>query len=143
MLSPTKLGPCLTSAFLLVLLSATSVHGQTSEDNTSNQFWPEIDVYWRLKPKVRLFFMVARTKETGQSTETDVGASLDFFVKKMVKLKRVAGRHVDESKESPLLLRTGYHRIVSSGESEDRVVFEASPRYPLMSGAVVSARNRI
>ena len=130
-------------ATVLMLWMAASVQAQTPEREAAKQFWPEIDVYWRLKPNVRLFFMVARTKETGKSTETDVGASVDLFVKKMVKLKRVAGRHVDESKESPLLLRAGYHRIVSSDESEDRLAFEAIPRYPLVGGAVVSARNRI
>ncbi len=147
MLSSTKINLSLAKVFLkaiaLALWMTVLVQGQTSEREAAKQFWPEVDVYWRLKPKVRLFFMVARTKETGKSTETDLGASIDFFVKKMVKLKRVAGRHVDESKESPLMLRAGYHRIVSSGESEQRMVFEASPRYPLMSGAVVSARNRI
>ena len=143
----TKINLSLVAIFLkaiaLMLWMAASIQGQTSEREAAKQFWPEANIYWRLKPNVRLFFMVARTKETGKSTETDVGASIDFFVKKIVKLKRVAGRHVDESKESPLLLRAGYHRIFSSGESEDRLAFDANPRYPLVSGAVVSARNRI
>lgn len=88
--------------------------------------------------------MVARTKETGQSTETDFGAHVDVFVKRMVKLKRVAGLHIDESKESPLMLRAGYHVIASSGNTtEKRFVFEGTPRLPLTLGSVVSIRNRL
>jgi len=121
---------------------AASVQAQTT-DNDSNQFWPEIDVYWRLKPNVRAFFMVSRTKETGRSTETEFGAHIDVFVKRLVKLKQVAGLQIDESKESLLMLRAGYHFVASSGNvNEQRLVFEATPRLPLVRGAVVSIRNR-
>ena len=103
-----------------------------------------MDVYWRLKPNVRLFFIAARTKETGQSTETEFGMHVDIFVKRLVKLKRVAGLHIDESKESPLLLRAGYRVVASSGNTtEHRFVFEGTPRLPLKVGSVVSIRNRL
>lgn len=132
----------LLTSTLLALCFATSTQAQNSGPE-QKQFWPELDVYWRLK-NVRLFFMVARTKETGQSTETDFGAHIDFFVKRMVKLKRVVGLHIDESKESPLMLRAGYHAITSSGNTtEQRMVFEGTPRLPLKVGAVVSIRNRL
>ena len=141
---PRKRAALFTST-LLALCFATSIQAQTSAtENEQKQFWPEVDVYWRLKPNVRLFFVASRTKETGQTTESEFGAHIDIFVKRMIKLKRVAGLHIDESKESPLMLRAGYRTIASSGNTtEHRLVFEGTPRLPLKVGAVASIRNRL
>jgi hypothetical protein len=128
----------LPATAMLVLFFAQPARGQTK------QFWPEIDVFVKINPRVRLYFMAAGTKENGKNTDVDLGASIDFFTKPLRKLRRVGVLQVDESKSNLLLFRVGYHYIPSrQGPAESRIVLEGSPRVPLKAGAVFSNRNRV
>ena len=59
--------------------------------------------------------------------------------------KRLAGFRLDESKNRFLLLRVGYRYLDSFSDdpNEHRVVLEATPRYPLRGGVLVSNRGRV
>src|SRR6185503_17719342 len=94
----------LAANVILITLFSVPVLGQTK------QVWPEIDVFVKINEKVRLYFSAARTKENGESTDTDFGASIDFHVKPLVSLKN---SQPDESKSKLLLLRVGYHYLSS------------------------------
>ncbi len=123
----------LPATVLLFLFFAQPTFAQTKE------FWPEVDVYVNLNPKMRLYFSAAGTTEQGQRTDSDLGVSFDYYAKPLKKLRRSLGQQ-DEAKARLLLLRAGYHRI---GTGEKRIVLEAIARYPLQAGSVVSVRNRI
>src|ERR1700752_2162349 len=128
----------LAANVILVTLFSAPALGQTK------QFWPELDVYVKINEKVRLYFSAAGTKENGENTDADFGASIDFHVKPLVSLKKTRGDHRDESKSKLLLLRAGYHYIPSrQGPSESRIALDAIPRVPLKAGVVATARNRM
>jgi Protein of unknown function (DUF2490) len=124
-------------AALLVFVSIPARSEQTV------QFWPEVDTYLKLDPKLRLSFIATTTQESGSTVGSEVGANLDIFLKPLFKLKRFTVFQLDESKSRLLTFRAGYHYLPSSnGSDENRVLLEATPRFPLKAGILVSDRNR-
>jgi Protein of unknown function (DUF2490) len=127
------------SAALVVVSSAAPVRAQTI------QVWPEISVFTRLNDRMRFYFLATTVKESRESTEGEFGPNFDFYLRPFKERKRLAGFRLDESKNRFLLLRVGYRYLDSfSGDpDEHRVVLEATPRYPLKGGVLVSNRGRV
>lgn len=112
--------------------------------NQSLQGWPEIDAYVKLNSDLRVSFFAATTREDGQGTSAEVGPNIDFFLKPLAKLKKITVFHLDQSKQRPLMLRLGYRYMPSTdGTTEHRGIIEATARYPLISGVLLSDRNRV
>lgn len=116
---------------LLALAAAFGSGAQAQEDSgTVKQFWPEVDLYFPLNEKFRLFFLATTTKaeETRDNLEGQVGAHIDYHVNKKVSL------------------RTGYRYGFSLGGSdpfkEHRIIFEQTLRQPLPLEVLLSDRNR-
>ena len=108
-----------------------------------NQFWPEIDTYIKINDNMRFLLVADQTRENRFGTQAEIGPNLDFYLKPLLKLKKIAGLQLDQSKSRPLMLRVGYRRLFSPGNpSENRVVLEATPRYPFLHGILVTDRNR-
>ena len=126
-------------AALMVVSSMISAHAQTT------QVWPEISAFTRLNDRMRFYFLATTVKESQESTDGEFGPNFDFYLRPFRERKRLAGFRLDESKNRFLLLRVGYRYLNSfSGDpDEHRVVFEATARYPLMGGVLVSNRGRI
>ena len=119
---------------LFCLFGVHTVRGQAS--NTSNEVWPEIDVYVNLKPKIRLFFVgtSSRSVEDGEvfnstAYEAQLGAAIDY----------IPNKHV--------VLRVGYRRGFSVGNDvdpykENRVLTEQTLRRLIPGSLLLSDRNR-
>jgi hypothetical protein len=128
----------LLGALLALLTSA--MQGQ----NQSEQGWPEIDAYLKLNSSFRVSFFATTTKENGQGTSAEIGPNIDFFLKPLMKLKRITVFQLDQSKERPLMLRLGYRYMPSTdGATEHRGLAEATGRFPLVKGVLLSDRNRV
>ena len=127
----------LLSALILVS-SEISVHAQ------GTQVWPELGVFTRLNDQMRFYFVATTVKEDKESTEGEFGPNFDFHVRPFRNRKRFAGFRLDESKNRFLLLRVGYRYLQSfNGDpDEHRIVLEATARYPLSAGVLVSNRFR-
>jgi hypothetical protein len=122
---------------LLVVFSAVTASAQ------SEQFWGGIDTYVKLNSNMRFFFTAAQTRESGASTDAELGPNIDFYLNPLARLKRFTLFELDQSKSRPLTLRLGYRYLPStSGPTENRIVMEATPRYPLKAGILISNRNR-
>ncbi len=124
---------------LILVSCGISAHAQT------NQIWPELSVFTRVNERMRLYFVATTVKESHESTEGEFGPNIDFYVRPFRERKRLAGFRLDESKNQFLLLRVGYRYLNSfSGDpDEHRLVLEATPRYPLKGGVLVSNRARV
>jgi len=129
----------IVSVALIVGSSAISAHAQTT------QVWPEMSVFTRLNDRMRFYFLATTVKESQESTEAEFGPNFDFYLQPFRERKRLAGFRLDESKNRFLLLRVGYRYLNSfSGDpDEHRVVLEATARYPLQGGVLVSNRGRV
>ncbi len=121
--------------FLLgLLIGAQMVRAQ--EPATRKEFWPEVDVYINIKPKVRLYLLgtISKSVEDGelfnaQSYEAQVGAHVDY----------IPNKH--------LILRAGYRYGTSVGDSDDgfrehRLLAEQTVRKMLPGDFLLSDRNR-
>jgi hypothetical protein len=121
--------------FLFLLLTGT--HAVYAQDSTTRkEFWPEIDVYITVKPKVRLYLAgtVSKSVEDGelrnaQGYESQIGVHVDY----------IPNKH--------LILRTGYRYGTSVGANSDsfkehRIVTEQTLRQLLPGDLLLSDRNR-
>ena len=94
---------------------------------------------------MRFYFLATTVKESRESTEGEFGPNFDFYVRPIREHPHLAALRMDESKNRFLLLRVGYRYLHSfTGDpDENRVVLEATPRYPLAGGVLVSNRGRL
>jgi hypothetical protein len=114
-----------------------SAVGQTS------QFWPEVDAYVKLNDNARLYLTASQTRENGTGTDAEIGPNIDFFLNPLFCLKKIVGFQLDQSKSRPLTFRVGYRLLPSTtNPTEHRIVMEATPRYPLIRGMLLTDRNR-
>jgi Protein of unknown function (DUF2490) len=130
---------CLKLAGMISMLLLVSPRAEAQ----TYQFWPEISTYVKLNSDVRLYFIASTTRENSKGTSAEIGPNIDFYLKPLLKLEKGTIFQLDKSKSRPLLLRLGYRYLPSTdGPSEHRGVLEATGRLPLMSGFLVSDRNR-
>jgi hypothetical protein len=113
----------------------------------SVELWPEVDVYVRLNSKARLLLVGTTVKEDGETTDAEFGPSLDFFLKPIRRPPPLLYR-LDESKNSVLMIRSGYRYLASytGGAAEHRGLVEATVRHPLtghFGDVLLSNRNRM
>jgi hypothetical protein len=125
--------PLILIAAFVLMLFATRI---SSAQEIRNEFWPEVDVYINIKPKVRLYLIgtISKAVEDGelfnaQSFEAQVGAHVDY----------IPNHH--------LILRTGYRYGTAVGNNNDdfrehRVITEQTLRKLLPGDFLLSDRNR-
>jgi hypothetical protein len=123
------------SVFLFLVLTGTHV-ASAQEPTTRKEFWPEVDVYITVKPKVRLYLTgtVSKSVEDGelrnaQGYESQIGVHVDY----------IPNKHV--------ILRTGYRFGTSVGSNSDpfkehRLLTEQTLRQLLPGDLLLSDRNR-
>jgi hypothetical protein len=127
----------------IALLVVTLVLLGRSAGGQTFQFLPEGDAYYRIKPDIRFDFQAKQTMEAGDLTQAEIGPSLDFFLKPLVRLKNVTAFDLDEAKSRPLQLSIGFRYVPSSGKPTTwRTVLVATPRLPLAAGILLTDRNR-
>jgi hypothetical protein len=125
---------------LLFAILAPPLVAQTQ----SLQAWPEVDTYLSLNSDVRISFFVAATRENRQGASAELGPNIDFYFKPLRKLNRITIFELDQSKSRLVTLRLGYRYIPSTnGPTEHRGLIEATGRYPLVRGVLLSDRNRL
>lgn len=124
----------ITQILFCLFLLVAETDAQSNPD-TKKEFWPEIQVFFNVKPKVRIFLLgsVSRSVEDGEALR---GQAFEALI----------GAHVDYLPNEHFLLRTGYRYITSLDESvpnrEHRIVIEQHFRKMLKGEILLSDRNR-
>src|SRR5208283_5077281 len=95
-------------AFLL-LLPASPAFAQ----NSTEEFLPEVDANFKLNSYVRFVFQAKDTREGGDPTQAEVGPSVEFYLKPLLRLKHVTRFDLDDAKSRPLVLAVGYRAVVT------------------------------
>lgn len=123
---------CLLCFFAVFVMGA----GIGKAQETRREFWPEIDVYINIKPKVRLYLLgtVAKSVEDGE-------------IRNAQGYEAQVGVHVDYIPNHHLILRTGYRYGSAIGENDDgfrehRLITEQTLRKLLPADFLLSDRNR-
>jgi hypothetical protein len=125
------------AAVFVMVAATTPVTAQTF------QFLPEVDVYAWIHRNIRFTFQAKETREAGDPTQAELGYSFDFFVKPLVRLKRVTMFDLDNAKSRPLQLSAGIRYLPSPDKPHiERLELAATSHYPLVAGILLTDRNR-
>lgn len=105
---------------------------------------PEIDTYVKLDPDLRFTFQVKETREGGDPTQAEIGPSLDFYLKPLIKLKGATEFDLDDSKSRFLVLTIGYRYLpqANGAPATNRLEPVATFNFPLKGRFLLSDRNR-
>lgn len=121
--------------FLFVVVIGTPP-AKAQESVTRNEFWPEIDVYINVKPKVRLYLLgtISKSVEDGE-------------IRNAQGFEAQIGAHVDYIPNDHIILRAGYRfgtsvRDTDEPYKEHRVLTEQTLRKLLPGELLLSDRNR-
>lgn len=124
---------------LLLLCSCSSAFAQTS----TTEFLPEIDANFKLNSYIRFVFQAKETREGGDPTQAEVGPSMEFYLKPLLKLKRITHFDLDDAKSRPLVLAVGYRVVPSPGKPTiNRMEPVLTFHVPITARILISDRNR-
>lgn len=82
----------------------------------TDQLLPEIDVYYKANPDVRVSFQAKGTREGGAPTSAELGPSLDIYLPRLTRLLEITSFELDDSKTRPLVLSLGYRFLPTPGQ---------------------------
>ena len=123
---------------LIFLIACASVEAQQS-----TEFLPEIDAYFKVNPMVRAYFQAKDDREGGDPTQATIGPSVQFFLKPLLKLKRITAFDLDDAKQRTLVFETGYRYITApNAPSEDRFLNSVTLHFPIKGDILIDDRNR-
>jgi hypothetical protein len=108
-----------------------------------DRFEPEVDVHYKIAPALRLTFQAKQTREASDPTTAEIGPSIDFYMKPLLKLKSITAFDLDETKPRLLLFSIGYRYLPTPGAPpKNRVEPVLTFHFPLQFGFLVTDRNR-
>src|SRR5271163_162390 len=103
----------------------------SAESTEQTEFLPEVDAYLKLNPYIRVSFMAKDTREGGDSTQAAIGPSVNFYLKSLIKLKRITAFDLDDAKSRPLVLTAGYNFLSSpNSPSTNRMIVAVTSNLP-------------
>jgi hypothetical protein len=109
----------------------------------SVQFLPEIDTYLKLNSMVRAYFEAKDDRDGGDSTQATLGPSVQLYLKPLVKLKEITAFDLDDGKQRPLVLETGYRYIAAPDAApENRLLTSVAFHLPVTARFLITDRNR-
>jgi len=114
-----------------------------SAQSPVTEFFPEIDAYFKLNSNLRFVFQAKNTREGGDPTQVEIGPSIEFYLKPLLKLKKVTTFDLDDAKSRPLVLAIGYRYVPSPGKpTVNRLEPVLTFHFPLVAQILLSDRNR-
>ena len=109
----------------------------------SVQFLPEIDTYVNVNSFTRPYLEAKDDRDEGAQDQFSFGPSIQFYLKPLLKLKRITEFDLDNAKPRPLVLETGYRYIIAPHEpSTQRVEPVLTTHFPVRDGFLITDRNR-
>ena len=122
----------------LVILSCVQGGAQTA------QALPEIDTDVKLSSNLRVSFQAKATREGGQPEQAEIGPSLDFYLKPLIRLKNVAEFDLDDAKTRPLVFSIGYRYMPQANNTAaiNRMEPVVTFHFPIPARFIVSDKNR-
>ena len=131
-----------TSCLALVLL-VLCCRGWSAQSSQDVQFLPEIDAYLKLNPSIRVSFQAKDTREGGDSTQAEIGPSMEFYLKPLIRLKDITVFDLDDAKARPLVLTAGYRYLSAPGKpGTNRIPIAVTTHLPIKAKLLLTDRNR-
>ncbi len=119
------------------MLAPLPVRAQVTE------FLPEIDTYIVMTPQSQGWFQAKQTREDQAPTQVEIGPSINFFFKPLLKLNDATLFDLDKTKQRLVVFSAGYRYLPSPGNpSVNRILLMATSNIPL-KGFLITDRNRM
>jgi hypothetical protein len=127
-------------AAILLMLQCRTGKAQSTQEV---QFLPEVDLYLKPNPNIRINVQAKDTREGGEPTQATIGPSVEFYVKPLIKLGNITRFDLDDAKKRPLVLAAGYRFLSSpTSPSTNRIPLAATSHLPLKANLLLTDRNR-
>jgi hypothetical protein len=92
---------------------------------------------------VRVNVQAKGDREAGDSVQSQIGPSVQFYLKPLVKLKDVTAFDLNDAKSRFLVLDAGYSYIdAPKTPTDNRMIVAVTSNFPLKAGFLISDRNR-
>ena len=128
---------------IVVVLLLLFCNAGSAQSTQQTQFLPEIDTYLKLNPYIRVSFQAKDTREGGDPTQAEIGPSMEFYLKPLVRLKEITVFDLDDAKARPLVLTAGYRYLSAPGKpGTNRIPIAVTSHLPLTAKLVLTDRNR-
>ena len=132
---------------LIVLITFSYIAVGQDSTGTKQEVWPEVNVFYKINHKIRLFALYSATKLKNSSyTDGGFGVYVDYFAFPFIR-KRVDPNWRDSTSGYYLWIRVGYLYSSTPPESEDpfkenTIVTEYNPRFHLPYHILLTGKNR-
>jgi Protein of unknown function (DUF2490) len=109
-----------------------------------DQFLPEINFYSKLSSGTRIQLQAKQTREGGEPVQAEIGPSVDFYLRPLIRLAKVTKFDLDDAKSRPLVLSIGYRYLAegNGGVPTNRLMPVVTSRFPVSTKVVLTTRNR-
>jgi hypothetical protein len=125
------------SLLFLVCLACLPAHAQNI------QFLPEVDAHLTLNSMFRTYVEAKDDRDGGEPDQFAIGPSLQFYLKPLIKLKKVTEFDLDDAKSRFMVLEAGYRYITAPNTPpDDRMLVAVTFNFPMGAGLHLSDRNR-
>ncbi len=132
---------------LLFLGFALTSEWLAAQDSSGQkQIWPELDVYYRINEKIRLYGMISGTRSNSEYTDGTAGIYLDYFALPWLSGRRYTDLH-DTTVNYIWWFRAGYSYSNAPPGDNKKVVnileTETNNNFQLPLDIRLSSRNRL
>ena len=138
---------CLSPKMLLSGLSLFVASVVFAQDTVQKQIWPEMEAYYRINERFRLYSLVSATKANSQYTDGTAGIYVDFFAKPWLNGRRDETEMTDSSQGYYWWFRMGYSYSNSAPDDKPKTVntleTETNNTFFLPAKIVLQSRNRL
>ena len=132
---------------LVSLLLAFSARSARAQQETANELWPELDVFWKLNQNVRLEFDGSSTRDQDQTGfNRKIGTYLNIYVPRFKPILFRGISKLDDARMQRIRLRAGYEYHHSFRQTpvivEHRSMAEGTWTWLFPYDLLASNRNR-
>jgi hypothetical protein len=117
------------------------------KDTVQHQIWPEVEAYYRINERFRLYSSVSGTKSNAEYTDGTAGIYIDYFAKPWLNGRRNETEMTDSSQGYYWWFRTGYSYSNSAPGDKPKTVnileTETNNAFFLPAKIVLQSRNRL
>ena len=120
----------------------------TAQDSSSSpkQIWPEVEVYYRINERIRIYGMVSGTRANSEYTDGTTGIYLDYFALPWLKGRKFADLH-DTTVGYFWWFRMGYSYSDAPPGDKEKVInifeTETNNNFHLPLDITLSSRNHL
>jgi hypothetical protein len=133
----------------VILFSAFVISSKmlVAQDSTQKEIWPELDVYYRINEKFRLYGLISGTRSNSEYTDGTASIFLDYFMLPWLRGKRNDTELSDTARGYFIWFRAGYSYSDAPPGDKKKVVnlieTETNSNFHLPEDIVLIDRNRL